>query len=504
MALRFQVVPVGQWPGSRPNQFTLVRDGWDDFTFKTSFRLYYRDTDATTEIGTLKIAHYGMGEGKATTQLDGTFPALSPEYFSLGQDREYYLNLAKLPGTLGEDVLHAMNDIALDLERFDQAIREPVVSTSLLREIDQTVVRSQFHWLARGFPARTDYRFDYTPPRWNGHQPQTLVFDVRVDSTPPTNVHVLIGSNGVGKSTLMRNFAASLRSDSVPDQVGSFTSRRDDEGMVRRVPFDNVVTIAFSAFDTFPGHLSDPDGQTGDIPHHVIGLRGSTSSDERDASLTEQFAESLSACQREPRRGRWLSALSILVEADPVLRSERLETLVQKAGTGLVASEARARFAALSSGHKIAVLTLTAVVRYVEERTLLLIDEPETHLHPPLLSALVRAVTALSVERNGVAILATHSPVVLQDVPRSCVFVLSRNGGRVETRPPNIETFGESVSVLTSAVFGLRIDETGYHDVIERSVASGDWTEMPSQLGAEGRSILRALQDIDTEDRYLE
>lgn len=48
----------------------------------------------------------------------------------------------------------------------------------------------------------------------------------------------------------------------------------------------------------------------------------------------------------------------------------------------------------------------------------MLIDEPEGHLHPPLLSAFVRALSELLVNRNGVAIIATHSPVVLQEVPR--------------------------------------------------------------------------------------
>ncbi len=85
-------------------------------------------------------------------------------------------------------------------------------------------------------------------------------------------------------------------------------------------------------------------------------------------------------------------------------------------------------FRRLSSGHKIVLLTLTRLVETVQERSLVLFDEPESHLHPPLLSSFIRAVSDLLINRNGVGIIATHSPVILQEVPRACVWKLRRNG----------------------------------------------------------------------------
>ncbi len=59
------------------------------------------------------------------------------------------------------------------------------------------------------------------------------------------------------------------------------------------------------------------------------------------------------------------------------------------------------QFDRLSSGHAIVLLTITRLVELVEERSLVLIDEPEGgHLHPPLLSAFVRALSDLLVQRN--------------------------------------------------------------------------------------------------------
>ena len=152
----------------------------------------------------------------------------------------------------------------------------------------------------------------------------------------------------------------------------------------------------------------------------------------------------------------------------------------------------------LSSGHTVVLLIITKLVAMVEEKTLVLIDEPESHLHPPLLSAFVRALSELLHDRNGVAIIATHSPVVLQEVPTSCVWKINRVGSVVDCRRPEIETFGENVGLLTREVFGLEVSKSGFHDLLEKSIENGGSyqeiiNEYDGQLGFEARAILKAL-----------
>ena len=152
----------------------------------------------------------------------------------------------------------------------------------------------------------------------------------------------------------------------------------------------------------------------------------------------------------------------------------------------------------MSSGHAIVLLTITRLVATVEEKTLVLLDEPESHLHPPLLSAFVRALADLLHDQNGVAIIATHSPVVLQEIPRSCAWKIYRVGTNVTSSRPAIETFAENVGVLTSEVFSLEIERSGFHDLLAKSVGTGRTYEeivddYDNQLGFEGRAILKAL-----------
>ena len=144
-------------------------------------------------------------------------------------------------------------------------------------------------------------------------------------------------------------------------------------------------------------------------------------------------------------------------------------------------------------------LTITRLVDLVDESTLVLLEEPEVHLHPPLLSAFIRALADLLIKRNGVAILATHSPVVLQEVPKSCVTVLRRIGDVVIAEEPSTETFGENVGVLTREVFDLEVTTAGFHQLlreaveIERLDYEGVVARFEGQLGAEARAIARAL-----------
>lgn len=301
---------------------------------------------------------------------------------------------------------------------------------------------------------------------------------------------MLIGANGVGKSKLLRDFVStasgSLSSGTFSDQTSAAATNADE------LIFANVVHVAYSAFDKA---TSAPPESSHSPKIYIVGLTLKDSAD-----LVDQFVTSLSVCMRGRRRERWLSAIATLSSADPLLADMHLDSLVTDSPTS-PDSDARVVFAEMSSGHKIVVLTITRLVELVEERSLVLLDEPETHLHPPLLSALTRAISNLLLDRNGVAIVATHSPVVLQEVPRSCVWVVRRSGNdvRASRLPEESETFGESVSRLTSEVFGLDVNRTGYtkvlHDLLDENNGSAErvMEHLADQLGSEGQFVLSSL-----------
>ena len=155
------------------------------------------------------------------------------------------------------------------------------------------------------------------------------------------------------------------------------------------------------------------------------------------------------------------------------------------------------QFSKLSSGHKIILLTVVNLVNFVEEKTLVIMDEPEEHLHPPLVSAFIRALSELMSYRNGVAIIATHSPVIVQEVPRRCVWKIRGHGKYRKFEHPEIETFGENLGEITTEIFGYDVGSTGFHTILKnvadrKNSYEKALNEFQGELGKEAKSILRA------------
>lgn len=508
MAKFFVVVPVGlATPKSDRATAYLLADNWDDwFSYSTMYALHVRDANGVVHrIGSVKIGQIGMRPDQRRPDLNSSFDNLGEEFFSVGQDDTYYELLNGLGEELRDRVLTGLRDLAFDSTRLEAALKEKVTGVSLLRSVTRATVQGQYARLARGGARLSRYNFSYSGPRKNRSKvvPIELTFVVEPESMPPTNIHVLIGRNGVGKTHLLNNMSRSLVDHrSSPEEVGSFAAGENDAGQDL---FANLVSVTFSAFDPFEPIPNRRDRSEG-LPFAYVGLkRTGMNSDGKPLvpkspeSLSREFGASVLVCRSQSARlSRWRRTLQTL-EADPIFRAADVASLAEEElDEDELKARARKLFSNLSSGHKIVLLTITRLVETVEERTLVLLDEPEAHLHPPLLSAFVRALSDLLGNRNGVAIIATHSPVILQEVPAQCVWKIWRNGKIVQAERPGIETFGENVGVLTREVFGLEVTDAGFHQLLRTAVRDEEnfddvVAKFGSKLGGEARALIRAL-----------
>jgi hypothetical protein len=201
--MTFRVV-ANHSAASAGGEILLVKDNWNDwFTWITQFfAIVVLQDGARVDVGQVKIARFGMTEQDAVTNLPESFPYLDAHWFSIGQSENYYETLNTLGIEYRQWFLTSLRDCAQDLSIFDQCQSEQVFHRSLLRDIDMDRVRNRFHRLANGDAALTPYAFKYAfPPDTNSlDAPPELIFRVEPNSRPPTNVHVLIGRNGVGKT----------------------------------------------------------------------------------------------------------------------------------------------------------------------------------------------------------------------------------------------------------------------------------------------------------------
>nr|WP_229260909.1 AAA family ATPase [Duganella levis] len=92
---------------------------------------------------------------------------------------------------------------------------------------------------------------------------------------------------------------------------------------------------------------------------------------------------------------------------------------------------------------------------HIENGSLLLLDEPETHLHPNFISQIVLLLDNLLRLTSSAAIIATHSVYFVREVFPSQVTVLSvdERGGVLAVKP-RLQTFGADVGSISYFVFG--------------------------------------------------
>jgi predicted ATPase len=498
----FSVLPAfGVPPAEAKAEGFLVTDNWDDwFEFSTLYRLVFVDEHGVRhKIGDLKIGQHEMAKGQRRPDIPMSFETLDQRFFSVGQDDSYYDALNALGHDKRDTILTALRDMAFQPPIFERALAERVTGISLFRSVSRSTVAGQFRRMASGGARLSRFAFAYTTPAKRGSSGVTFTFEVEPESRPPSNIHVLIGRNGVGKTYLLNRMTrAIVEDDAALTEVGSFSS---GEQNADGDEFANLVSVTFSAFDPFEPLPSRRDKSTG-IQYAYIGLRrsGDTSDTpsmppKNPGQITREFTDSVILCRQGARLERWRRALEML-ETDPLFRDAEVAQIASY-GDDELRKQAAALFSKLSSGHKIVLLTTTRLVETVEERTLVLLDEPEAHLHPPLLSAFVRALSDLLMNRNGVAIIATHSPVVLQEVPRRCAWKMRRTGGEMVAERPEIETFGENVGILTREVFGLEVTESGFHRLLRETIDDRGFAEVieefGGELGDEARALVRGL-----------
>ncbi len=495
---------------NKPNTILLWPDNWDDYSFRTTFQATYVDPHGISkQLGSVKIGvkKAAVGEYYFYTKelLPEHFDKLPEGFFSLWQSADTYQMLRKINEECGCNIFKDLNDVAYDLELCKRYWEEPIMQNSLTRSVNLSTIENQFHRITLGRAKLTKYNFAYEIDPVNSGA--TLTFDVIPNSLPPTNIHVLIGGNGIGKTTLIREMIKEILGDEIELSLNRFVYDYS-KSMDQSAQFANVICVAFSPFDDF-SLLERFDSKK----FSYIGTQKKyrmdnalNNNEEVDIlkDIERQFIDSLRSCLGNLTKREDLIDVINILENDPVFHNYRIsELIVNKVnkGTGIDyedMSPFKDIFAGMSSGHKVVLSIIVRCIDKIVEKTVLFLDEPENHLHPPLVSSLIRSISTVLTKRNGVAIISTHSPIVLQETPKSCVWILARNGDVWKARRPRFETFGENVGSLTNDVFRYEISNSGFHALLKNSVRECKSFEevveaFNYQLGDEARGLVQNM-----------
>lgn len=124
-------------------------------------------------------------------------------------------------------------------------------------------------------------------------------------------------------------------------------------------------------------------------------------------------------------------------------------------------------FNKMSSGQKISFSIICQMAAFLEDDSIVLFDEPENHLHPGLLWSMMVTFDKVLKKKRSYAVIATHSPLILQQIPSDFVNMVSREGGAFFSRKLDVECFGDNLQSIMEKVFGFIEPEHDYRDVFK-------------------------------------
>ena len=444
-----------------------------------------------------------------------------PNFVSVFSSITSYRDLAvKLSSEEYDDVLSSIMEInhlhqknKISLETFEAIVESEQFSTAVLR--DAAAYKSfRFGFFSSNFlkpPADARLNFDYSASLKGFDTPHSVRFEHKDLNVISDRVHCLIGINGVGKTSYLNSLINGCLlkvNSSSPEGIKSFlynsnskTVMPDDEAGVKSnwedIPaYSRVNVYSTDPHNTLPRKVSLHG--CFDYRYFDMGLEG-------EGTLTRFLADILRSNELISQEDRFVLLKKIMQKVIPAAHLmipvkpnlQNASKIVDETGKHWITIGAirggelrkleiigaidfsrdlafrtgAAITTPLSSGQKMYLRFATHFLTTASEGMLILIDEPETHLHPNLITEFMNLLYMVLDATRSIAIIATHSIYVVREIPSHCVNILNLDDqGKVSTNKVYLNTLGANVSSLSNAVFGDSLVQS-FTDRIAKNIA---------------------------------
>jgi ABC-type lipoprotein export system ATPase subunit len=453
-----------------PSFVLALNRGWNDYDIISDFYLYYfPNSGYEYEIGHVKIIH--KDEIDISKKIPTKFTSLGDMFCSLGQEMRYYNKLKEVLGVNFESVLYALRDAAFFPVIHESFEKNDNFKTSLIRFNEQERLLREAKYRVYDYDLSNLYSFKYHfKPKFADNE-LDIDFEFKNNQNAYERIFALIGKNGTGKTQLIT---------SLPIDI----AKRNNDNFEPKTPlFSKVIAVSYSIFDRF-----EIPKKTASFNYLYCGLKDNKGEHITDRGLLLRFHYTRKKIFEKGRTEQWINILKNFIEEESIERfvfAERPEKAVLDESTmykfdleqfGKVRDE-------LSSGQSLILYIISEIVANIRYDSIVLYDEPETHLHPNAISQLINTIYSLVSEFESYCIIATHSPLIIRELISKNVFVIEREGRFSSIRKIGIESFGENLSILTSEVFGNRDIPKQYKKILKSFVDEGkDYEEIKQAL----------------------
>lgn len=478
---------------SEEKYFALIPNKrWNDYGVISVFSMkyYYDFGRKSIDMGGLRIIH--KDEFTTWELLPEKFLQLDNQFCSIGFSDNYYedfLRIFEFGNTVS--ILFALKDAAYfsDIqEKFEKTYN---FTKSLIRADNSERSLRQVRPLLDGANMENFYSFKYTFKPAYSTEATTVNFDFNTRSMIANRIFGVIGRNGAGKTQLLNNLPHSL-------------SEKKAEEFYNAIPsFSKVIAISYSVFDNFILPQKNVN-----LNYVYCGLKDSEGDLRSNKGLVVSFHHNWKKIQDQGRIVKWRKILLNFIDIeiiDEFISDEDIE--FTETNPAVNVNDFNRIKNRLSSGQSILLYIITQVVANIRFDSLLLYDEPETHLHPNAVVELMNTLYDLVNEFESFCIIATHSPIVIRELFSKNVYILERESNFPVIRRIGIESFGENLGILTDEVFGDRGVPKQYKKILLQLVKDGktfdeiinilEFDEMPLSLNT--RIFLKHIVEKNNE-----
>ena len=429
----------------------LFPSDWDDYSYRTQFTVTYcLSAIKPIAIGETKIIHKELepdGYHVVYTKdfLPDSFEYLDENYVSLFQEKKCYEIIKGLFPDKVIEVLTALRDAGYD-RNFLSGYKHPAINTSLLRSLQASEALNEGRVIISAESFSEAFHFDYIfHPKYNEEQDVEVPFNFdKKDKYFPNRIICLIGQNGCGKTQLLESLPSFLQKNT-------------------QIPFNRIIHITNSFFD----RGIKKEIMTDVLPEYkYFGLVNVIDNKVKIQTKEEQITEITDVLNTIIERFKDNSDDSRLIRETfiniknlfPRVNFDEIIFRLESYGTLYTEKISFPRFikdfSIMSSGESILLSNLIKILSAIVTHTLILIDEPEIHLHPNFITNFMEFIYKLLDRFDSYALIATHSTYIIREIKFNCVTIIDRNNeNQCLIYPATRQTLGTNAMSLSTDIF---------------------------------------------------
>lgn len=443
--------------------------GWNDYNVHSQFDVFYHTSpeDAayigkTKIIVTDDILEKGNNRGRDSIYIidyfnDLKFNYLPSSFCSLGQDKSFYYNLREAieDEKATKSLLWAIKDVGVFPTLQEKFEKESLWGSLTRVDSAERMLRFAREAMDGIHIHHYDFTYNFHPPYSEKGTSIPVAFDFKSAPPVPSRMYVLIGKNGSGKTRLLSAIPQSLR-------------WRNPEYFNGQIPrFGKIIAVSNSHYDNF----DIPEGKA-DFNYVYCGL-SEIVNDKRHAQSTESIiTHIIENCNKANRRVKDLLKKGMSQISDEKLVDYIFACSDTEYYEGNKDS-VRGLLRNLSSGETGLLYLFSSILTNIRYDSLILFDEPENHLHPNSIMLIVSLLYEILEKYDSYAIIATHSPIVVNAVRAENVLTVRRESNECNIRKIGMESLGANLSDLTEHVFGTLGLPLHYRKLIEELIEEG-------------------------------